>query len=141
VPSRWQAPAGHPCIGRATTGCEMPRRATLDWTQSRLRCGAQPRVLHISPAVMGDRCALRADARLDAAAVPALLGAPAAILRRLSTAERCGRLAALAGRKVIASLYVGVGQDSVVHVPAVRLLDAEAVPKSRSCPTATRVGA
>jgi len=71
---------------------------------------------------------LCADAHLDAAAVPALLGAPAAVIRRLCSLERRERLAALAGRRVVASLYAGVGHDAAVHVAAVRLLDAEAPP-------------
>ena len=70
-------------------------------------------------------CVSRADAQLDAAAVPALLGAPAAVLRKLGSAARHEQLATLAGRRVIASMYAGVGSDSAVHIAAVGLLDAD----------------
>ena len=64
--------------------------------------------------------------------MPALLGAPAAVIGRLDSAERHEQLAALAGRHIIASLYAGVGQNATVHVAAVRLLDAEALPQPAS---------
>ena len=71
-----------------------------------------------------------ADARLDAAVVPALLGAPAAALRTQSSAERHAQLAALAGRRVVASLYAGVGPGAGAHIAGVRLLnDADALPR------------
>ena len=71
-------------------------------------------------------CLLRADALVDPAAVPALLGAPAAVMRKLSADDRQGRLAALVGRQVIASLYASCEPDGAARVAAVRLLDVEA---------------
>ena len=68
-------------------------------------------------------CASSADAEVDTAAVPALLGAPAAALQKLSAASRQVQLAALAGRRLMASLYCGSQQDGSARIAAVRLLD------------------
>ena len=60
---------------------------------------------------------------MDAAAVPALLGAPAAVLRKLSAASRQEQMAALAGHQLTASVYYSSVQDGSVRIAAVRLMD------------------
>ena len=100
----------------------------------------QPRVLPSRATTLHGCNALCADAQLDAAAVPALLGAPAAV-RRLGSAERRERLAALVGRQVIASLYALAGDDAAVLIAAVRLLDTGAPPLFSSSTIAGSIGA
>jgi hypothetical protein len=78
---------------------------------------------HACQATGGSCSAASAEAHVDAAAVPALLGTPAAVLRKLSAADRQEQLAALAGRGLMVSVYCDSVQDGCVHIAAVRLLD------------------
>ena len=140
--------AGHAACMDARHGCRVAVRHKhghpyVDDLMKRWKEGGQPLWTESRKAASSRRSSAldqpfsltvarpRAEAQLDAAAVPALLGAPAAVFRRLGSAERRERLAALAGRRVVASLYAGIGHGAAVHIAAVRLLDAEAPPQSK----------